>query len=68
MPVIPRLIGSNPKRKLVSVTGIPIGSQLLILQHSQLDESQPRRLDEDGQQLGFYGVVDGMVLKVRRSA
>jgi len=36
----------------------------LTLHHSQSDELQDIRLDEDTRQLGSYGVDDGMILKV----
>lgn len=55
----------STKRKLVSVTGIPVESQSLSLSRSESDGSGSQILSEDDRPLGFYGVTSGMHIKAR---
>ncbi|KAG8995661.1 hypothetical protein FRB94_008886 [Tulasnella sp. JGI-2019a] len=52
------------KRKLESVTGISPASQRLELCRSQDDLHVIGTLEDDSKAIGFYGVQDGMLIKV----
>jgi len=52
------------KSKLEFVTGIAVEAQVLSLYRSESDPTPIRTLDEDARPLGYYGVADGMLIKV----
>ncbi|KAG8927749.1 hypothetical protein FRC03_009046 [Tulasnella sp. 419] len=52
------------KTKLESVTGIPPDSQILTLYRDRDDTDAIRELDDDSKALGYYSLVDWMLIKV----
>ncbi|KDQ19417.1 hypothetical protein BOTBODRAFT_153331 [Botryobasidium botryosum FD-172 SS1] len=52
------------KSKLEFVTGIAVDAQVLSLYRSGGDPAPIRTLDDDARPLGYYGVADGMLIKI----
>ena len=52
--------------KLELITGIPTSNQVVSLLNSQEDTRVVAELNDDSKPLGFYGLRDWQVLKVKR--
>lgn len=55
------------KTKLEHITGIPVSAQRITVQNSEEDSSVVATLSDDSRPLGFYGLRDWQVLKVRNA-
>ena len=53
------------KTKLETITGIPTSAQRITLHNSEDDASIVASLDDESKPLGFYGIRDRQVLKVK---
>ncbi|KAJ2932111.1 hypothetical protein H1R20_g4981, partial [Candolleomyces eurysporus] len=61
----PHLTVEQLKGKLELITGIPARNQVITLLESESDPRVVASLDDDTKKLGFYGLRDWQVLKVR---